>query len=69
MRCKNGVSKGYVQYLASVLKVAEAFDAYSERVEEPNSIEPALNRALQQIEMGRAALLDVILEPTDPRSP
>ncbi len=50
-------------------KVAEAFGAYSETVEEPNSIESALNRALQQIAMGRAALLDVILEPTDPKSP
>ncbi len=46
-------------------KVAEAFDAYGERVEEPDDIEPALNRALQQIAMGRAALLDVILDTKD----
>lgn len=44
-------------------KVAEAFDAYSERLEEPDNIEPAINRALQQIGKGRAALLDVILAP------
>ncbi len=50
-------------------KVAEAFDAYGERVAEPANIEPALNRALEQIASGRAALLDVILEPKDPRSP
>ncbi|MFC1980392.1 thiamine pyrophosphate-binding protein [Chloroflexota bacterium] len=44
-------------------KVAEAFDVYSERLEEPDNIESAINRALQQIERGRAALLDVILAP------
>ena len=49
------------------VKVAEAFDAYGERVEEPDNIEPALNRALEQIAIGRAALLDVILESKDPR--
>ena len=43
-------------------KIAEAFDAYGERLEEPGDIEPALNRALQQIARGRAALLDVILD-------
>jgi acetolactate synthase-1/2/3 large subunit len=43
-------------------KVAEAFDAYSERLEEPDDIEPALNRALQQIATGKPALLDVILD-------
>ncbi len=43
-------------------KVAEAFGAYGERVEEPGDIEPALNRALQQIGQGRAALLNVILD-------
>lgn len=43
-------------------KVAEAFDAYGERLEEPGDIEPALNRVLQQIAQGRAALLDVILD-------
>ena len=44
-------------------KVAEAFDAYGERVEEPDAIESALDRALEQMAIGRAALLDVILEP------
>lgn len=50
-------------------KVAEAFDAYGEKVEEPSDIEPALNRALQQIAAGRAALLDVILEVEAPKRP
>jgi len=44
-------------------RVAEAFDAYGERVEVPDDIEPALNRALRQVVGGRAALLDVILDP------
>lgn len=44
-------------------KIAEAFDAYGEKVGAPEDIEPALNRALEQIKLGRAALLDVILEP------
>ena len=44
-------------------RIAEAFDAYGEKVEEPGEIESALNRALEQLAMGRAALLDVVLEP------
>lgn len=43
-------------------KVAEALDAYGERLEDPDNIESALNRALQQIALGRAGLLDVVLE-------
>ncbi len=46
-------------------RVAEAFDAYGERLEEPDEVESALNRALRQITMGRTALLDVILDPGD----
>jgi len=49
-------------------KIAEAFDAYGERVKAPDDIEPALNRALEQIAMGRSALLDVILEPRESRT-
>ncbi|MFC1901972.1 thiamine pyrophosphate-dependent enzyme [Chloroflexota bacterium] len=44
------------------VKIAEAFDAYGERVETPGDIKPALNRALKQIAMGRAALIDLIVE-------
>lgn len=46
-------------------KVAEAFDAYGERLDEPDEIEPTLNRALQQVANGRSALIDVILDPLD----
>ena len=44
------------------LKVAEAFGAYGERLEDPGEIEPALNRAFEQITSGKSALLDVIVE-------
>lgn len=46
-------------------KVAEAFDAYGERLDEPDEIESALNRALEHIANGRSALIDVILDPLD----
>ena len=49
-------------------KIAEAFDAYGERVEALHDVEPALTRALKQMAMGRAALLDVILESGESRS-
>lgn len=44
-------------------KVAEAFDAYSQVVVDPQDIEPAVTRALQHTANGKAALLDVILSP------
>ncbi|MFC2013995.1 thiamine pyrophosphate-dependent enzyme [Chloroflexota bacterium] len=48
-------------------KVAEAFDGYGERVGNPEDIEPALNRALEQMASGRVTLLDVMLEIKDSR--
>lgn len=42
-------------------KLAEAFGAYGEKIEEPKDIKPALNRALEQLAKGRAALLDVLV--------
>lgn len=46
-------------------KLADAFDAHSERLDDPEEIEPVLNRALEQIANGRSALIDVILDPLD----
>jgi acetolactate synthase-1/2/3 large subunit len=46
-------------------KMAEAFDAYGERVKSPNEIEPAMKRALQQMAKGRSVILDVMLDPLD----
>jgi acetolactate synthase-1/2/3 large subunit len=51
--------------VADFSKVAEAFDAYGERLDDPNEIEPALKRALGQIAKGRSALIDVVLDPYD----
>lgn len=48
------------------VKVAEAFGAYGEKLEAPENIEAALKRGLEQVEKGRTALLDVILEETLP---
>lgn len=41
-------------------KIAEGMGAYSERVEDPDEIIPALNRAVAAMESGTPALLDVI---------
>jgi len=48
------------------VKVAEAFSAYSEKLEAPGDIEVALNRGLEQIGQGKTGLLDVILEEALP---
>ncbi len=44
-------------------QLMKAFDAYGEKVEEPQEIAPALGRAWAEVEKGRSALLDVILDP------
>ena len=41
--------------------MAEAFGAYAEKVEDPNQIRPALERAFAS---GKAAVINVIVEPT-----
>ena len=40
--------------------VAEALGAYGQRVEDPDDVIPAINRAIQSVNSGRAALIDVI---------
>ena len=49
-------------------QVAEALGGYAERVEQPEEIQPALQRCIQQVGVGRAALLEVITreDPTLP---
>ena len=51
------------------VKVAEAFGAYGEKLQEPGDIEAALKRGLEQIAQGKAALLDVIMENIPPIIP
>ena len=42
------------------VKIAQAFDLYAEKIEAPDTIEPALERALQNLHSGKSVLLDVI---------
>ena len=48
-------------------QLTKAFDAYGEKVEDPNEITHALGRAWEAMKHGKTALLDVILDPRDPR--
>lgn len=50
-------------------QVAEALGGYSERVEQPEALQPALQRCIQEVGGGRAALLEVITreDPTLPK--
>ena len=44
-------------------KVAEGLGAYSERVEDPEEVSPALKRAIAATESGQAALVEVMIKP------
>ncbi|MCH2674821.1 MAG: thiamine pyrophosphate-binding protein [Chloroflexota bacterium] len=44
-------------------KVAEGLGAYSERVEDPEEVGPALKRAIAATESGQAALVEVMIKP------
>ena len=44
-------------------KIAEALGGYSERIEKPDEISPAIKRAAKHLESGRAALLEIITKP------
>lgn len=48
-------------------QLMRVFDGYGEKVADPEEITPALNRAWAEIQQGRSALLDVILDAEDPR--
>jgi acetolactate synthase-1/2/3 large subunit len=50
-------------------QVAEALGGYAERVEQPEALQAALKRCIQQVGSGRAALLEVITreDPTLPK--
>jgi len=78
----NGLMGGYEKYLpistarygtrylsGDYSKVAEGLGGYTERVEKPHELVPALRRAIAETEAGRAALLEVITreEPEYPK--
>jgi len=69
----NGLMGGYEKFLpvstaryglrfvsGDYSKIAEGLGGYIERVEKPHDIVPALRRAIEETEAGRAALLEVI---------
>jgi acetolactate synthase-1/2/3 large subunit len=69
----NGAMGGYDKYIpvaterygarflsGDYSKVAEGLGGYTERVEKPVDLVPALRRAIAEVEHGRAALLEVI---------
>lgn len=77
----NGVMAGYEEHLpvaterynlhrlsGNYSQVAEGLGGYTERVERPAEFRPALQRAIEQVEGGRAALLEVVTkeEPVYP---
>jgi acetolactate synthase-1/2/3 large subunit len=78
----NGLMGGYAKYLpvsterygtrylsGDYAKVADGLGGYTERVEKPHELVPALRRAIAETEAGRAALLEVITreEPEFPK--
>lgn len=69
----NGLMGGYAKYLpvsterfgtrylsGDYSKVAEGLGGYTERIEKPHELVPALRRAIAETEAGRAALLEVV---------
>ena len=78
----NGLMGGYDKYLpvaterygtrylsGDYAKVADGLGGYSERVEKPHELAPALRRAIAETEGGRAALVEVVTreEPDFPK--
>jgi acetolactate synthase-1/2/3 large subunit len=43
--------------------IAKGLGAYAERVEAPSEIIPALDRAREELDEGKPALLEVIVKP------
>jgi len=69
----NGLMGGYEKHLpistarygtrflsGDYSKVAEGLGGYTERVEKPADLIPAIQRCVEEVEAGRAALLDVM---------
>jgi acetolactate synthase-1/2/3 large subunit len=48
-------------------QLPKAFGGYGERVEEPGELEASILRALDKVKNGQFALVDVLLEESDPR--
>ncbi|MCH8987433.1 MAG: hypothetical protein IIA92_01330 [Chloroflexi bacterium] len=59
----NGPPPTMAQLTGNWSKVAEGLGAYSERVEDPLEVGPALKRAIAATENGQAALVEVMIKP------
>ncbi len=59
----NGPPPTMAQLTGNWSKVAEGLGAYSERVEDPSEVGPALKRAITATENGQAALVEVMIKP------
>jgi acetolactate synthase-1/2/3 large subunit len=51
---------GHYEYYGDYAKIAQALGGYGERVEKPDEIIPAINRAKEAMAQGQPALLDII---------
>jgi len=63
MESPSGPPPAMAQLTGNWSKVAEGLGAYSERVEDPLEVGPALKRAIAATENGQAALVEVMIKP------
>ena len=63
MDSPSGPPRAMAQLTGNWSKVAEGLGAYSERVEDPLEVGPALKRAIAATENGQAALVEVMIKP------
>ena len=63
MESPSGPPPAMAQLTGNWSKVAEGLGAYSERVEDPLEVGPALKRAIAATQNGQAALVEVMIKP------
>ena len=63
MDSPSGPPRAMAQLTGNWSKVAEGLGAYSERVEDPLEVGPALKRAIAATQNGQAALVEVMIKP------
>ncbi len=63
MESPNGPPPTMAQLTGDWSQVAKGLGAYSERVEDPAEVGPALRRAIDATEKGQAALVEVMIKP------
>jgi acetolactate synthase-1/2/3 large subunit len=51
-----------IQPRPNYVKLAEAFGAYGESVEDPSKLESVLDRAIRKVRSGQSALVDIVME-------